>query len=158
MKLVFSIAILLSSVLSIAQENIYGFWHDSPHVGSGLGNYYAFFDNNNFVYSTNSMDCDQRLESYSGVFTIKEDTLILYIRQIDILLDGKIEEDNTSCYNGYYIDGGDRISIETRKDYERKYKIAFSTYSIEEFELEMIQIGTASFYLLSKDPSVYIND
>ena len=152
MKLFVSAALLFISFLSLAQHSFVGFWHDSPHVGSGLGNYYAFYDNSNFIFSTNSMDCDQRLESYSGIYSVEGDTLILNIRQIDILLDGKIEEDNTSCYNGYYIEGGDRISIETRKDYERRYKIEFSTYSEEGFELEMMQIGTASFYLLSTEP------
>ena len=151
-------ALLSISFLSFAQKNIQGFWHDSPNVGSGYGDYYAFYDNMNFTFSTNSMDCDQRLESFSGVYSVDADTVYLHIRQIDIIIGGTIKEDVTSCYNGFYIEGGEHLSIETRKDYIRKYVFSISAFELDGIELKKLIINGKTFYLLSKDPSVYTNE
>ncbi|PLW93300.1 MAG: hypothetical protein C0592_06475 [Marinilabiliales bacterium] len=151
-------ALLSISFLSFAQKDIQGFWHDSPHVGSGYGEYYAFYDNMNFTYSTNSMDCDQRLQSFSGVYSVEGDSVFLYIREINIIIGGTIKEDVTSCYNGFYIEGGEYLKIETRKDYVRKYIISFSTYFEEDLEYTTICINGKTYYRLGTDPSVYINE
>ena len=158
MRILLSIALLSFSFLGIAQQNIQGFWHDSPHIGSGFGEYYAFYSNMNFIYSTNSMDCDQRLESYSGMYSIEGDSISLYIKEFEIIIGGAIEEDVTSCYNGFYINNGEHISIEAKKDYKKKYKIEFSIYNEEDIALPLVIIDGKTFYRLSSDPSNYIDE
>jgi len=158
MRIFLSLALLITSVLSFTQNDAQGFWHDSPHVGSGLGEYYAFYDNMNFTYATSSMDCDQRLETISGIYTIEGDTIIMHIRKIEILIGGEIIADETSCYNGYYIEGGETMSFETSHEYLRKYHLEFFTFSEDDLTYDAVKINSRVFYKLSTDPSAYTND
>lgn len=149
--------ILFLSTIAYSQSELVGFWHASPHVASGYSAYFSFYDNYNFQFATNSMDCDQRLESYSGIYTIINDSLELHIREIVILLDGKTIIDESSCYNGYYIDGAEELSIVSNKDIIRKYKLYFSKYTEEDIIYNCLTIGGVKYYRLSANPEDYIH-
>ncbi len=155
--LLFNIILFLCSI-GYSQNEIIGFWHASPHVASGYSAYFAFYDNNNFQFATNSMDCDQRLTSYSGIYTVTDDTIALNIMEFIVLLDGKAILDETSCYNGYYLEGAEELRIYSNKDIIRKHKLDFCKYIEEDITFNCLIIGGLKYYKLCESIEDYIKE
>lgn len=67
-----------------------GVWHASDCVGSGYSNLYVFYENGNFIYFENQMDCSNRMISFQGDWKNNGNLLILTIRKKTMLTGGKL--------------------------------------------------------------------
>jgi hypothetical protein len=65
---------------NLKKEDLIGIWqYGSSEINSGWFDNYQFFNNGSFVFNTNQNDGLKRVINIGGTFSLKSDTLFLYI-------------------------------------------------------------------------------
>ncbi len=133
-------------------------WQDSPEVASGYTDYYKFFDNGDFSFNYNEMECDKTTIDYSGTWELINDSeLKLTIKKKRIIVGGKLvpTEGTGSCASEFYIEGGELKTVEL-KDYEvQNISLSLTTIDTEKGNLKSRAFDKRQFWKLGDDPASY---
>jgi hypothetical protein len=91
-------------------DSLIGVWQDERIVASGWSNTFLFFNDGNYKYFYNQMDCSKRIVSFSGKWKVNEDELDLTIEQKKVIEGGHLVPSNGSCgTDSMLVDGVEKI-------------------------------------------------
>ncbi|MEZ5307991.1 MAG: hypothetical protein R2684_12670 [Pyrinomonadaceae bacterium] len=134
------------------KEKLVGVWQDSQGVGSGLTDYYQFFENGKFKFHYNEMDGTKRVLSYSGYWNVYRGEIYLHINRVDLLLGGVYEQATGSIATDQEITGGKVVSKKISPIEKLKYGLG--RIRVED-EFTVTEIDGQKFWKLSSDPTTY---
>lgn len=104
---------------NLKKEDLIGIWQfGSSEISSGWFDNYQFFNNGSFVFNTNQNDGLKRVISIGGTFSLKSDTLFLYINFSKELLGGIPSRSNIAGGSGWVIDNGTVKTIKHKQTRE----------------------------------------
>jgi len=127
-----------------------GTWHNTPSVGSGYGARYYFFNNGTFIYKASEMDGETRIRTKKGIWSIKEDKLILLVNEIEEIVGGQKVLASGSIGTEYEIEGG---KLETKVvDFVEEYTLS-SMKTNNVLWRPMVEINDMSFWRYTSDPN-----
>lgn len=144
------------------RNDMTGFWHGSPAVGSGYSDRIFIFPEGDFVYRKNSMDGAARLHELSGTWYLDEGHLVLQADSAVYLAGGEIREPHTSYASEYIIEGGERsavaiVPVEVFRlpvdDFASDYSAVADEEGYEHLTVPYARIGISWYWRMSSDPS-----
>ena len=97
MKILLTILIFSSTVISQTSKDLIGSWQAAPHVAAGYDDTFTFNDDGTFYYFNNQMNCANREVGYGGTWELKGKTIYLTITFNDIEKGGWLEPSDGSC-------------------------------------------------------------
>lgn len=155
-KLFLFIAVALNVSFTPKTIDLTGIWQSAPMLASGWTDTYQIFCDGTFTFNYNQMLCDKRVISYNGDWNVyKKGTLMLTIKQKEIIEGGKLVPASGSCASVYEIEGGEvtKVTLDTS---EIK-TIKFTDYKIDKKNnrLESIKIDGVQYWKMNKDPNAY---
>lgn len=149
------LSILISIVINdfYCQEknnNLLGLWQAKTHeISSGYYETYQFFQEGNFIFTTNEYEGLRRIIALFGKYCVQNDTLTLTITDVTEIKDGNIIMSEFSTLNGgWEIDKGTLIknsinSIVQKLTFERIINIEKKV---------CLKINGQIFYLVNTNP------
>lgn len=144
-------------------EELAGFWHGNPCVGSGYSERYLLFPEGDFVYRENTMDGSARLLELSGAWNTEAGHLVLEADSAVYLEGGEIVEPYASWGSDYVIEGGREVpraldpvlTLRLPVDgYTPDYASTNKAEGFEHLTVPYMMIGTGGFWRMHADPSI----
>jgi hypothetical protein len=81
----------------VEPDSLSGVWQDNKIVAAGWSNTYMFYKNGEYKFFFSQMDCEKRIVSYSGLWEIKGEALILRRQEKKIIEGGRMIHTEGSC-------------------------------------------------------------
>lgn len=147
--------ILLSyatSAQQITKEDVLGFWHSMPIVGSGYSEYYQFFEDGTFYFGHNQMDCADSIITEQGRYLLKKNKLTLNFASRNVITGGKLVPATGSCGSDFEIEGGTEV-VQTFYSREKIKLSKFMTDPDYDY-LKRMSFGKYFYWKLSSDPKI----
>ncbi|MCX7878258.1 MAG: hypothetical protein N2510_06405 [Ignavibacteria bacterium] len=153
MKKIILIFIFQCSIYA-SGDSLIGVWQDMKVLGSAWSNTYIFFPDKSFKFFYNQMDCEKRIVSLSGTWSlIEEDVINFYVFEKYVIEGGKLVPAEGSCASDSMIVEG----------YEKVYLIdppEVMDYSIsriykdneDDLQRDVIYIDAIKFWRMRNDP------
>jgi hypothetical protein len=138
------------------QPEIVGAWQNLPLMASGWSDAYQFFENGEYRFNYNTMDCQKRVIRHSGTYIVESDSIIILTKMDKLIIEGgKLVPAMGSCASDYEIEGGKVKLVKLRKPEILELKL--SNISIDKFndDKSKILIGGIEYWRVDKDPKVY---
>jgi hypothetical protein len=134
---------------NVTKSELVGVWQDIELVASGWSNTFLFFPDGSYRFYYNQMDCMKRVIMHSGTWKIKDDGLVIKIKNRKILEGGQIVTSNTSC-DSTIING---IEIIKKVSPSEKEILSISPlYFDKQNDKHKIYLDAISFWRFSDKP------
>lgn len=134
---------------NITKSELVGVWQDLEVVASGWSNTFLFFDDGTYRFYYSQMDCMKRVVMHSGTWKIKNDGLVIKIKNRKIIEGGKVVASDGSC-DSSLINGTEKI-IKISPS-EKEILSISPVYIDKENNKDKIYLDAISFWRFSENP------
>jgi hypothetical protein len=143
----------------IQPDSLAGVWQDNKIVAAGWSNTYMFYRNGQYKFFFNQMDCAKRVISYSGMWEVKGEALILKRQEKKIIEGGTMEPADGSCASDSMLVNGEIKSRSINPELTVKYSISrLFEDNIENTRRVKIYIDGIPYWKFIDDPSQIIRE
>jgi hypothetical protein len=138
------------------QNEIVGAWQNYPIMASGWNDAYQFYENGEYRFNYNTMDCQKRVIRHSGTYVTESDSILVLTTTDKLIIEGgKLVEAMGSCASDYEIEGGKEKLVKLDKPEILKLKVSSITIDKLNDDKSKVLIGGIEYWRVDKDPKVY---
>lgn len=138
----------LSNNLTVVEQSLVGFWHETPYVAAGYGEVYKFNSDRTYSFHFSQYIGDNRVKAYMGKWFILNDKLYLQPIQEEYYHGGKLVNASPSMISEKELTGGKIIIQDVTDSSINELALDFNIKT-DENEPLAVKFGDKIFYYLS---------